>query len=216
MTSNIDGVVLKKQIDCLLKYYDNYPVGRIEGGVQITAIFDRFNEKTHFALLKHLQSLCRKSLTSGALYVLDIENLNRMEGGFQIVLRSDDYKSKNESLDKIKNFKGDLVYSPQSIALYNTNSIEEFERSCHIRYDLTFDDMLANEKYGTSFGTAKLVTFISSENCPWRFMLELRRILNHPEDAGINGKVQVVSTQGFPADDDVVWFTSTLWTTEEE
>ncbi len=213
MTTNIDGVVLKKQIDVLLEYYDNYPVGEIEGGVHITAIFDHYDEKTHISLLKHLKALCRNSLTSTALHALDIENLYREEGGFQIVLRSDDCQSKDDSLDEIKRFiKGDLRHSPRPITLYNTNSIEEFESSCQIRCGSN----LEKEKYGESFGTAKLVTFIASENCPWRLILELRRILYHPEDAGLKGKVQVVSTEGFPANDDFVWHTNTLWITYDK
>lgn len=213
LTKIICGVEMNNMMKAHSMFYTQRPIGR--DTVELTVLCEHYYKSVHDAVLKHLQVFCKKdeNLAIGSVAsFLEVQDLNRCEGGFQFVLKTNDdgyITTKDNALNDfiIKyNQIQDIDYSPKLIEKYNTISVEEFESNCQIRYKSN-----CIEKYGEKFGSSKLVTFIAYNNCPWHIMLELFRLFETQYDSLGCGKTKIVSYKGFPDGNDAVWYTHTIW-----
>ena len=206
----IDGAELEKMLEGHRYFHENLPVGK---EVRFAVLCERYDKTVHDRVLHHLKTFCTRPKTKlSASGSLDVEDLNRAEGGFQMVLKTDKGFGRTTKEAALKEFTAryapDFVapYAPGPAFPYKGATVPEFEAACQIRYFF-----VGPAAYGESFGTAKLVTFVAYENCPWRIMLELHRLFDaHGLTLGC-GKCQIVSSEGMPDGGDAVWFTHSVW-----
>jgi len=211
-----NGVELNKIIKGHQEFYTKFPVGKYN--VHFTVLCECYDKSVHNAILQHLQIFCNNAKMSPAGF-LEVKNLDRAEGGFQFVLKTDDSSMRNTKEESLNDFSRMWNrctqeyptrpgYPVRPLEKYIAESVETFEALCQVRYT----DITGN--YGETFGTSKLVTFAAYANCPWHIMLELFRIFdtNHVQQSELGcGKTKIIARNGIPDDNDAIWYSHTIW-----
>jgi hypothetical protein len=166
-------------MECYVEYVKWAPVG--DACASFTVLCSHYDVEVNKKVLKEF--CCDGTSDSIASY-LDVEDLDRSEGGFQFVLKEPmrkDYVLTDIRTfsERIRNkFNDASITATSNTATYDTSSASAFEKECQIRYS-----SLSPEQFGESFALAKLVTFLAYPGCPLRIFLELYRpgLLSYPK-----------------------------------
>lgn len=173
------------------EYIDKYRWGAVgHKGMKLHVLYSNgYTTNIHHDIIDKFNSLSSGGI---ALRYFKIDNLERFEGGFNLVAKDkyalEDYRNQAAEYTTI---------TPSTRLTIRCNLMEQVNKSAPSKIIPT----IYRNKHNTN-----IVTYKADSDCPLAMMMCLRMIVETKIKEAL-----IIREEGYPSDDDDIWSTNSLW-----